>query len=117
VRISRPTVNELTVDVEAPSSCYLVVNETWYPGWIATIDNKSVPILHADHLFRCVEIPKGKHVVRFHYQPLSFWLGVLCFMLTSIGMIIALVLFGNRSGGAYTARSMHASTLQSRRRN
>jgi uncharacterized membrane protein YfhO len=49
----------------------LVLHAPYYPGWIATIDGKRVPMLRADVLFRGVEVPPGRHQVRFDYRPFS----------------------------------------------
>ena len=49
----------------------LALHETWYPGWIAEIDGRRVPILRADVLFRGVEVPAGRHRVVFRFAPFS----------------------------------------------
>ena len=46
----RPARIEIEVDSELGG--VLALHETWYPGWIAEIDGKRVPILRADVLFR-----------------------------------------------------------------
>jgi hypothetical protein len=89
-RTFRPNVNKLIVDVDAPQDSYLVVNDTWYPGWRASVDGKNVPILHGDYLFRCVQVPQGKHLVEFSYEPISFWFGVFTFTLAALSSLILL---------------------------
>lgn len=59
------------VDLRAPSPGVLVLHDTYYPGWVATLDGTAVPILRADTLFRGVEVPAGDHRVVFEYKPLS----------------------------------------------
>jgi uncharacterized membrane protein YfhO len=49
----------------------LVLHDTYYPGWIAEVDGRSVPILRADVLFRGVELDAGRHRVVFRFAPLS----------------------------------------------
>jgi hypothetical protein len=89
-RAVRPNVNELIVDVDAAQDSYLVFNETWYPGWRASVDGKTVPLLHGDYLFRCVQVPQGKHLIEFKYEPISFWFGVFTFTLAALGSAILL---------------------------
>jgi hypothetical protein len=60
---------EIAVDSELGG--VLALNETWYPGWIAEIDGKRVPILRADVLFRGLEVPAGRHRVEFRFEPFS----------------------------------------------
>ena len=61
----------IEIDVESALGGVLALHETWYPGWIAEIDGKRVPILRADVLFRGVEVPAGRHRVVFRYVPFS----------------------------------------------
>jgi hypothetical protein len=61
----------IEIDAESALGGVLALHETWYPGWIAEIDGKRVPILRADVLFRAVEVPAGRHRVVFRYAPFS----------------------------------------------
>jgi hypothetical protein len=54
---------------------YLVLTDTYYPGWTATVDGLPAPMLRADVMFRAVRLEPGAHVVEFHYQPGSLRLG------------------------------------------
>jgi hypothetical protein len=49
----------------------LALHDIYYPGWIAELDGKSVPVLRVDRLFRAVEVPAGTHHVTFHFAPFS----------------------------------------------
>jgi hypothetical protein len=64
---------------------YLVLSDTWYPGWRATLDGQEVPILRANLLFRAVAVPPGEHVVEFRYEPLSFRLGAALSTVSLVG--------------------------------
>ena len=61
----------IEIDVDSDLGGVLALHETWYPGWVAEIDDKRVPILRADVLFRGVEVPAGRHRVVFRYEPFS----------------------------------------------
>jgi hypothetical protein len=67
----------------------LTLSDQYYPGWTATVDGNSVPIVRADTVFRSVCVPAGDHTVRFEYRPMSFFTGVAC---TAIGWLLWLIL-------------------------
>lgn len=66
---------------------YLVLLDTFYPGWVATLDGQPVPIYRADYVARAVYLPAGQHTLRFEYRPGSFRLGLYLAlaMLATIG--------------------------------
>ena len=63
--------NHVTVTVEAAGAGLLVLHDINYPGWTATVDGQSTPVLRANVLFRAVEVGPGRHTVRFAFHPLS----------------------------------------------
>jgi hypothetical protein len=69
--------NRVVVQVEADGPAWLLLSDTWYPGWEARIDGEGVSIWRGDYLFRAVPVPAGQHVVEFVYRPVSFLAGVV----------------------------------------
>jgi hypothetical protein len=78
----------LNVTVETTSRGWLVMPDVWYPGWKARIDDDSTELMHANFLFRAVEVPEGIHEVEVIYQPLSFYLGILISLVVLLGIIM-----------------------------
>jgi hypothetical protein len=76
VQIVRYTAQQVKVDVETSSPGFLILGDTYFPGWKANVDGKRVPIYRADYLLRAVAVEKGSHRVVFLYQPLSFRIGL-----------------------------------------
>jgi len=64
------------VDIQTEADGFLLFAETGYPGWRASLDEKSVDIYPADYLFQAVPVPAGEHRVEFVYQPSSFYVGL-----------------------------------------
>jgi len=53
----------------------LTLTDTYYPGWIASIDNTPVRIYPANIRHRAIIVPAGNHTVTFTYNPASIRYG------------------------------------------
>jgi hypothetical protein len=73
--ILRQGPDRVIIEVKTARPGYLVLADTYYPGWRAAVDGAPARILPANHAFRAVEIDAGEHTVVFEYAPLSFRLG------------------------------------------
>lgn len=86
----------LVLHAHADSPAVLVVADSFYPGWEATVDGRSVTILRANLLFRGVALRPGDHEVSFTYHPttwrqgLAVSLGALA--LTALGLLSSVFL-------------------------
>ncbi len=87
-------INSLTVNVETESGGWLVLADTDYPGWVATIDGQSAEIQRANLMFRAVEIPAGVSEVRFDYRP-GWLLPGLAISLISLLILVLLLRLQN----------------------
>src|SRR5262249_21525784 len=70
-RIDRYAHAEVVVEVETAADTFLLLNDVWHPWWRAEVDGTPVKILKANVLFRAVQVPAGKHVVRFSFHPFA----------------------------------------------
>jgi hypothetical protein len=70
-----PDLVELRTVTSDPT--FLVLRDTYYPGWRAFVDGHEVHIWRTDYLFRGVEVPAGEHTIRFEFSPLSFRVGLV----------------------------------------
>jgi Bacterial membrane protein YfhO len=76
-RLIEDTPNRVFLEVETTRPGYLVLADSWYPGWTATIDGQSTAVLPADVAFRAVALPvPGKHRVVFRYFPPGLMVGL-----------------------------------------
>ncbi len=73
--VSRPGPDQVRIEVDMERAGYLVLADTYYPGWRARVDGQPAEILQANHAFRAVALDAGQHLVVFEYDPLSFRLG------------------------------------------
>ena len=63
--------DRLEIDVEGSAGGYLVLADTFFPGWRAEVDREPREILRANVAFRAVALAPGDRLVRFEYRPLS----------------------------------------------
>ena len=64
------------IRVESDAPTWLLLTDTYFPGWQATVNGDAAPIYPANVLFRAVAIPPGSSTVEFIYQPASWRWGV-----------------------------------------
>ena len=99
--------NTVFVDVEMPGPGWLVLADSYFPGWKAyrsdpdpglpapdpghePADEKELAIVRADGNFRAVYLEAGGHRVRFKYTPMSFKLGLYGSFMAVIVMLLLL---------------------------
>ncbi|MEW6610903.1 MAG: YfhO family protein [Patescibacteria group bacterium] len=78
-----------TVRTSTDGSALLVLNESWYPGWRATIDGNDTQIIPVNLAFQGIVVPKGEHTVRFQFQSKTFFWGA---MISGIGWLMIILL-------------------------
>ncbi len=88
LRVVRGT-ERVVVEAEADGEGLLVVNDTWWPGWRATLDGRPVPIVRADFLVRAVPWPRGRHVLEMSYSPPEL---AAALWITALGTVTLVVL-------------------------
>ncbi len=54
---------------------WLILSDTYYPGWRAFADGAAVELVPANVAFRGLWLPPGEHLVRLEYRPFSFLIG------------------------------------------
>ena len=72
-------------------------------GWKASVDGKNVPILRANYTFRAIPIEKGKHIVKFLYDPWGFKLGAYSAMGGLIGIMFTILFSRSRNRSKLTS--------------
>jgi hypothetical protein len=70
---------------------FLVLGDSYFPGWKAFVNGMEVPIYQADYILRAVFLNEGENKVEFIYDPWSFKLGIwisLSTMLLLLGICL-----------------------------
>jgi hypothetical protein len=92
VRVEHYSARRVDLRVESEGPGHVVLADTWYPGWSATVDGRKVEVLRADYLLRAVAVPGGEHTLSFRYRPWSFMIGAA---LSLISVLITVWLLRN----------------------
>ena len=102
-------VDRLTLRVDAACAGLLVLPDTYFPGWTATVNGRSGTIYPTDGALRGVTVPKGASRVELRYAPLVFPLGIA---LAAGGLLVFLVVWAASWWRARSRRVRPMSTAQ-----
>jgi hypothetical protein len=86
-RIVEDGPERVVVEASVAARALLVLRDTYYPGWRATVNDVPVPIVRTDHAFRGVVLDPGAHRVEFRYAPGSLRLGQA---ITAVALLVTL---------------------------
>ncbi len=87
IRSLRYSSNQVTISAALSQPGYLILSQTFYPGWRVKIDGQPSQVWRANHAFCAVHLEAGEHQVAFTYQPLSFFAGLAVSGLTWAALI------------------------------
>jgi uncharacterized membrane protein YfhO len=87
--------NEVSIQAQTSDTAYLVLTDTYYPGWEATIDGIPAPVLRCNYAMRAVLLPPGEHHIQCIFLPQSFQVG-RALSIASAVLLLGIVLFGYR---------------------
>ncbi|MCB0024853.1 MAG: YfhO family protein, partial [Caldilinea sp.] len=93
----------VVVHTSTAGPALLVLSDSFYPSWSATVDGAPAPIYAANALFRGVVVPAGSHEVIFEFAPAGWaaglWLAALGGLLLLLALSAALWLRRTRRTG------------------
>jgi hypothetical protein len=98
----RDAPNRVTIRAILDRPGYLVVADTWYPGWQTTVNGQPAGLLRANYAFRAVWLEAGEHVVEMLYRPASVLWGGLVSVAVLLGLILVVA---SLSIGAHRRRT------------
>jgi len=80
---------EVIIEAAVNEPKFLVLSDSYYPGWKVEVDGRPDKIYKAYHFLRAVYLDKGRHIVRFTFDPLSYKIGKYI-SLSTIGLLLLL---------------------------
>jgi hypothetical protein len=87
VEVLEYTSGHIRLRVNADRQALLVVSESWYPGWRATLDGQPVEILRTNYLSQGVVVPQGSHTIEMSYQSEALNQGAVLSLLGLLGTV------------------------------
>ncbi len=88
---------DVKIDLRLRRDGWLVVADTLYPGWSATLDGNPAYVYPVNLAFGAVPVPPGDHLVEFVYRPVWLLPGIL---ISVVSLLITLLLFRLRQADA-----------------
>ncbi|MBI3966257.1 MAG: YfhO family protein [Chloroflexi bacterium] len=95
----------VALNVQTPEAAWLVVADSYYPGWRAKVDGQAAELYLANYLFRAVRVPAGEHRVELRFEPDTVRVGGALSLAS--GLAVALGLLAT----SYTLRSSRRSLM------
>jgi hypothetical protein len=103
--------DEVRLSVSADQDGVVYFNESYYPGWVAHVDEVEAPVIRANYAFMAIPVTRGRHHVRFAFEPKSFRIGIAItgFTILLIVSILTLPAAIRRFGRAQVVSSVELS--------
>jgi hypothetical protein len=87
--------NSIDLDISTDHDGFLVLSETFYPGWKAAVDGQETSIYRTNYCLRGLFIPRGTHAVKVWFAPASFtaglWTSLATILVCAGGIVISIV--------------------------
>lgn len=79
----------VAVKIHLPAPGTVVINESWFPGWEATVNGHGAAVFRANYLLIGVVAPAGDSEIVLEFRPPYYHLELLLFVL---GLLAAIAL-------------------------
>ena len=85
--LHRPNRVVIAANLQCPGM--VILTDTWFPGWRASVDGKPAKIYEVDGGVRGVLVSAGRHTIEMRYLPWSVFSGAALSLLATIVTILA----------------------------
>ncbi|GEM_PF-5695172 len=89
VKIDMYKSNEVQISVKNQNAGFLILTDTFFPGWKAIVNGTEKKIFRANYLVRAVYLEAGNNSIRCYYDPLPYKIGkwISCIALVVLSLI------------------------------
>jgi uncharacterized membrane protein YfhO len=77
-------------ETETVEPCLVVLSQTFYHLWQASVDGKPIPLLRANLAFQALQVPPGKHHIKLVYRDPNLTVGAI---LSAISIALCVLLW------------------------
>jgi Bacterial membrane protein YfhO len=89
VRIVEERSDRVALEADLRVPAFVVLADSFDPGWRATLDGTPVPVLRANLVFRAIRVPAGRHRIEMVYRPRALVVGLA---VSAVAVLFALML-------------------------
>ena len=82
--------NNIQIKVPETSKGTLLVRNSWFPGWQATIDGTMREVKHHAPFFQSIQIPSGTETIELRYVPTILYFGMTLTLLMGLFCVIVI---------------------------
>ncbi|HEX4212524.1 MAG TPA: YfhO family protein [Candidatus Dormibacteraeota bacterium] len=90
-RVVSDSGEQVVVQVGPGPAGKLILADTYFPGWQATVDGRQVPITRADGMLQQVPVTDGSHRIVFTYRSRPFDEGAVVAVLALLASLLLLL--------------------------
>lgn len=91
-KIVRDDPTAVSIEVDSAKGGYLILHDSFYPGWSAEVDGEEAEIDPANVAFRAVRVPAGASTVEFRYHPVALIAGAAITVACTLTSVLALAI-------------------------
>lgn len=98
VEIIAESDNKIDIQIEANGKGIIIYNQSFYPGWKASLNNKEVEIIPTNINSQGVVIPSaGEYTLSIVYKPNSLKAGALTSIISLVFLVTFAIFFKNKT--------------------
>lgn len=109
------SAHRVEIEVEAAAPAMVVVAQTFYHPWRASIEGRPTRLLRANHAFQAVEAPAGHSLIVLQYRDGRFLLGAIISALSFVGCVVGWMRTWGRIAISPRLEGLSAPSVASRR--
>ncbi|HRI01509.1 MAG TPA: hypothetical protein PK006_10695 [Saprospiraceae bacterium] len=97
IQLNSMDANSCTYSFDSPTDQFVVFSEIWYgpnKGWYSSIDGKNAEHIRVDYALRGMNVPAGKHEIKFEFKPKAHFLGETISLICSLALVGLMLFLG-----------------------